>query len=109
MGEVLRGEEGVALLERMLRMRRFEELVIHMAAKHKDIGRNHLYIGHEATGAAAMAVLEPGDLAYTTHRNHGHLIGRGIDPGKALAEIMGRAGGLNSGRGGTWHICDPTK
>jgi TPP-dependent pyruvate/acetoin dehydrogenase alpha subunit len=102
----LKGEEGVALLERMLTMRRFEELVIHMAAKHKDIGRNHLYIGHEGVGAAVMATLRDGDLAYTTHRNHGHLIARGIDPGKALAEIMGRAGGLNGGRGGTWHIAD---
>lgn len=102
-------EEAAALLERMLTMRRFEELVIHMAGKHKDIGRNHLYIGHEAVGAAAMMALEPGDLAYTTHRNHGHLIGRGIDPGKALAEIMGRAGGLNGGRGGTWHIADKAK
>jgi TPP-dependent pyruvate/acetoin dehydrogenase alpha subunit len=102
-------DEAAALLERMLTMRRFEELVIHMAGKHKDIGRNHLYIGHEAVGAAAMMALEPGDLAYTTHRNHGHLIGRGIDPGKALAEIMGRAGGLNGGRGGTWHIADKAK
>jgi pyruvate dehydrogenase E1 component alpha subunit len=106
MTQIPTGEESIALLERMLTMRRFEELVIHMAGKHKDIGRNHLYIGAEATGAAAMAALKPGDLAYTTHRNHGHLIGRGVDPGKALAEIMGRSGGLNGGRGGTWHISD---
>lgn len=99
-------ETRLALFERMLLMRRFEEMVIHAAAAHKYIGRNHLYIGHEATGAAALMQLEQGDLSYTTHRNHGHLIARGADPGKALAEIMGRAGGLNGGRGGTWHLCD---
>src|SRR5215469_16325851 len=101
MARITTNDESAALLERMLLMRRFEELVISMAASHKDIGRNHLYIGHEAVGAAAMMALRDGDLAYTTHRNHGHLIGRGIDPGGALAEIMGRAGGLNGGHGGT--------
>jgi TPP-dependent pyruvate/acetoin dehydrogenase alpha subunit len=106
MAEGLSRETRLALFERMLLMRRFEEMVIHMAAKHKYIGRNHLYIGHEATGAAALMQLEPGDLSYTTHRNHGHFMARGADAGKALAEIMGRAGGLNGGRGGTWHLCD---
>ncbi|HET7680578.1 MAG TPA: thiamine pyrophosphate-dependent dehydrogenase E1 component subunit alpha [Xanthobacteraceae bacterium] len=95
----------VTLFERMLLMRRFEEEVIAVAAAHKYIGRNHLYIGHEATGAAVLAALRPGDVAHTTHRNHGHLIARGADPGKALAEIMGRENGYNRGRGGTWHIC----
>lgn len=99
-------DERLALFERMLLMRRFEEMIIHCAADHKDIGRNHLYIGHEATGAGVIAALKPGDLVHTTHRNHGHLIARGADPGKALAEIMGREGGLNRGRGGTWHLCD---
>jgi TPP-dependent pyruvate/acetoin dehydrogenase alpha subunit len=103
--ELLR-DERTSLFERMLLMRRFEEMVIHAAAAHSYIGRNHLYIGHEATGAAAMAALREGDLAHTNHRNHGHLIARGANPGKALAEIMGQEGGLNHGRGGTWHMCD---
>jgi pyruvate dehydrogenase E1 component alpha subunit len=98
-------DKRLALFERMLLMRRFEEEVISVAAAHKYIGRNHLYIGHEATGAAVMAALRPDDVAHTTHRNHGHIIARGADPGKALAEIMGREGGYNRGRGGTWHIC----
>ncbi len=106
MAEQPNRDQRVALLERMLLMRRFEEMIIHAAADHKDIGRNHLYIGHEATGAGVIGLLRKGDLTHTTHRNHGHLIARGADPGKALAEIMGRAGGLNGGRGGTWHLCD---
>jgi TPP-dependent pyruvate/acetoin dehydrogenase alpha subunit len=99
-------EERVQLFERMVLMRRFEEMVIHVSADNTDIGRNHLYIGQEATGAAVIAMLKAGDLTHTTHRNHGHLIARGANPGKALAEIMGREGGLNHGRGGTWHLCD---
>jgi len=98
-----------ALLARMLLMRRFEEMVIRVAADHKYIGRNHLYIGHEAVGAPALMQLRAGDLSYSTHRNHGHMIARGVDPGRALAEIMGRVDGLCGGKGGTWHMTDPSK
>ncbi len=99
-------EERIALLERMLLVRRFEEEVLRVAQAHPYIGRQHLYIGHEPTGAAVVTALAPGDLLHTTHRNHGYLIARGADPGRALAEIMGRRDGLNGGRGGPWHLCD---
>jgi TPP-dependent pyruvate/acetoin dehydrogenase alpha subunit len=92
-------------LARMLTMRRFEEMVITLARAHK-LGRQHLAIGHEAIGASALMQLTDGDLIYTTHRNHGHMIARGVDPGRALAEILGRAGGLCGGKGGTWHMTD---
>lgn len=70
------------------------------------MGRQHLYIGHEAVAAPAAAVLGAGDLCFTTHRNHGYIIARGVAPGRALAEVLGRAGGANGGRGGPWHITD---
>jgi pyruvate dehydrogenase E1 component alpha subunit len=108
MAEGMTREESVALLARMLLMRRFEEMVITVAASHK-LGRQHLAIGHEAVGAPALMQLRQGDLTYTTHRNHGHMIARGVDPGKALAEILGRAGGLCGGKGGTWHMTDPKR
>jgi pyruvate dehydrogenase E1 component alpha subunit len=98
--------ERIALLERMLMMRRFEEEVLRVAQAHPYVGRQHLHIGHEATGAAVASALTPEDLFHTTHRNHGYLIARGADPGRALAEIMGRRDGLNGGRGGPWHLCD---
>jgi pyruvate dehydrogenase E1 component alpha subunit len=108
MANDLAHHKSTELLARMLLMRRFEEMVIHLAAAHK-LGRQHLAIGHEAVGAPALAQLRAGDLSYSTHRNHGHMIARGVDPGRALAEILGRAGGLCGGRGGTWHMTDPSK
>jgi len=96
------------VLERMLLIRRFEEAVLRLAAAKKFAGHYHLYIGQEATGAAAMETLDERDQLVTTHRNHGHVIARGADPGRAFAEILGRATGLNGGRGGTIHLCDPT-
>ena len=102
-------DTSIALLERMLLMRRFEEMVIHVAAAHSYIGRNHLAIGHEAVGAPALAQLKPGDLSYSTHRNHGHMIARGVEPARALAEILGREGGLCGGKAGTWHMTDAAR
>jgi acetoin:2,6-dichlorophenolindophenol oxidoreductase subunit alpha len=89
--------------ETMLRIRRFEEALIRLAGEH-DIGHYHVYIGQEVTGVAALALLESGDVAFTTHRNHGHLIARGVDPRRLLAEILGRATGTNRGKGGTLHL-----
>jgi pyruvate dehydrogenase E1 component alpha subunit len=91
----------------MLVIRRFEEAVLRMSTENKFRGHYHLYIGQEATGTAVMSVLEPRDKLNSTHRNHGHVLARGADPGKALAEILGKATGLNGGRGGTIHLCAP--
>ncbi len=90
-------------LRTMLRIRRFEEALIALSLDH-DIGHFHVYIGQEATGVPALARLEDGDVAYTTHRNHGHLIARGVDPAGMLAEILGKATGINRGKGGTLHL-----
>lgn len=94
-------------LERMLLIRRFEEAVGTLGARKVFPGHYHLYIGQEATGVGAMAALGPGDFIATTHRNHGHVLARGADPTACLAEILGRETGINLGRGGTIHLCDP--
>lgn len=90
-------------LRTMLRIRRFEEALIRLAETH-DIGHFHVYIGQEPTGVPALAQLREGDVAYTTHRNHGHLIARGVSPAGMLAEILGKATGINRGKGGTLHL-----
>jgi pyruvate dehydrogenase E1 component alpha subunit len=90
-------------LRTMLRIRRFEEALITLAQEH-DIGHYHVYIGQEPTGVPALALMETGDVAYTTHRNHGHLIARGVDPAAMAAEILGKATGTNKGKGGTLHL-----
>ncbi|MGH2512241.1 MAG: thiamine pyrophosphate-dependent dehydrogenase E1 component subunit alpha [Candidatus Limnocylindrales bacterium] len=95
--------ELVAQFQTMVRIRRFEEALILLAADH-DIGHFHVYIGQEATGVPALALLKTGDVSYTTHRNHGHLIARGVDPARMLAEILGKATGTNGGYGGTLHL-----
>lgn len=98
---------GWSFLEQMLLIRRFEEAVMELSSANEFAGHYHVYIGQEATGVAAMAALDERDRIATTHRNHGHILARGADPGRALAEIMGRANGLNGGRGGSIHLSEP--
>ena len=57
--------------------------------------------------SACMSVLDKGDYVHSTHRNHGHLLARGADPKKALAEILGKATGYAGGKAGTLHGCAP--
>ncbi len=97
------------ILENMLLMRHFEEACLRLAASRDLLGHFHLYIGQEATGAAVLDVVNPDDFVLTTHRNHGHVVGRGADLARALGELMGRADGLNGGRGGTLHLSDRSK
>ena len=92
----------------MLRMRRLEEQVLHFAEEPGLIrGHVHVYIGQEATGAGACAALGRDDYVFTTHRNHGHVLAKGGDPARILAEILGRADGYCGGRGGTFHVAAP--
>ena len=51
--------------------------------------------------------LQNDDYVFTTHRNHGHVIAKGGDPKKVLAEIIGRATGYCQGRAGTFHVAAP--
>lgn len=94
----------LTLCRSMLLIRYFEESLIGMHAQGHFRGHYHVYIGQEATGVGAISCLDPGDYVFTTHRNHGHLLARGADPGRLFAEILGRSDGYNKGKGGTFHV-----
>ncbi len=87
----------------MLLIRRFEEALIKLTKSGHSFGHFHVYIGQETTGVPVVSLLQPDDYMFTTHRNHGHLLARGADPGRLMAEIMGKATGYNRGKGGTLH------
>ena len=96
-------------LERMLVIRRFEETVVGLFVDHEFMTHFHLYIGQEATGVPLMAALGPNDKIATHHRNHGHVLARGVDPKLAFAEILGRENGINHGAAGTMHMSEPDR
>ena len=92
----------------MFVIRHFEESLVPLHDKGVFGGHYHLYIGQEATGVPAISCLRAEDCLFTTHRNHGHLLARGVEPKKLLAEILGRADGLNKGKGGSFHSVAPS-
>jgi len=96
------------LCRRMFVIRHFEESLVPLHDKGVFGGHYHLYIGQEATGVPAISCLRSDDYLFTTHRNHGHLLARGAEPKRLLAEILGRADGLNKGKGGSFHSVAPS-
>jgi pyruvate dehydrogenase E1 component alpha subunit len=93
---------GLDLLRRMLRVRRFEERMAVLAAAGEIFG--HLYIGEEAVAAGVCAALRDDDWITSTHRGHGHIIAKGGDLGRCMAELYGKATGYCGGKGGSMHI-----
>jgi TPP-dependent pyruvate/acetoin dehydrogenase alpha subunit len=87
-------------------IRRFEERAIEFVRSGEIVGGIHPYVGQEAIAAGVCAALTSVDVITSTHRGHGHVLARGADPGRLLAELMGRESGLNKGRGGSMHAAD---
>ena len=88
----------------MWKIRRFEQEVFEFYKNGQMAGLAHLYIGEEAVAAGACAAIEARDYIGSTHRGHGHLVARGADMGRMMAEILGKETGYSKGKGGSMHI-----
>ncbi len=102
-------DQQLGILRKMLMIRRAEEHVIRFNEDYEGLlrGHFHVYIGQEGTGVAVCEALAPEDYVFSTHRNHGHVIARGGEPKRVLAEIIGRETGYCLGRAGTFHVAAP--
>ena len=95
-----------SMYEGMLRIRRFEEEVFEFYKRGIMPGMAHLYIGEEAGAVGACAAIRADDYLGSTHRGHGHLVARGADLNRMMAEILGKKTGYCHGKGGSMHIMD---
>jgi TPP-dependent pyruvate/acetoin dehydrogenase alpha subunit len=94
-------------LYRMMRLiRRFEERAIELVRSGEIVSGIHPCIGQEAVAAGLGAALGPGDVMFANHRGHGHLLAKGSDPGRLLAELATRVDGVAGARGGSFHPSD---
>lgn len=100
-------EKLVLMLERMLKIRYFEDRVKDLFAAGELPGFVHLYLGEEAVAVGACAVLNDNDYITSTHRGHGHIIAKGGEMKCMMAELYGKATGYNKGKGGSMHIACP--
>jgi len=95
------------LLKTMCVIRTFEE---HLAGAFREgqlpTESIHLSIGQEAVAAGVCMNLRESDYLNTTHRGHGHIIAKGADLNRMMAELYGKAEGLCAGKGGSMHVTE---
>jgi TPP-dependent pyruvate/acetoin dehydrogenase alpha subunit len=90
----------------MVTVRQFETMAGELFADGKIPGFIHLSIGQEGSSVGVCSVLKPDDYVTTTHRGHGHMIAKGADLNKMVAELFGKKTGYCKGKGGSMHIAD---
>jgi acetoin:2,6-dichlorophenolindophenol oxidoreductase subunit alpha len=99
--QVLRG-----FFREMLLIRRFEEKVEERFRAGELPGFLHVAIGQEAIATGVCAALEREDVIASTHRAHGHTIGKGTPVERIMAELYGKVEGCSGGYGGSMHLYD---
>lgn len=102
----LEKEKLLEMHEKMVRIRKFEMKVEELHLQGILPGLKHLYIGEEAVAVGVISALRKDDYIASTHRGHGHLIAKGSDIKKMMAELFGKKTGYCKGKGGSMHISD---
>jgi len=97
-------EYYLKIYSNMLQIRRFEERAAQLYGMGHIGGFCHLYIGQEAVVVGVLMTIEKNDSVVTTYRDHGHMLARGLEPKKIMAELTGRSSGYSGGKGGSMHM-----
>ncbi|MES3024032.1 MAG: thiamine pyrophosphate-dependent dehydrogenase E1 component subunit alpha [Pseudomonadota bacterium] len=95
--------EPRSMLQSMLLIRAYEEKLVALHAAGNFPG-TCTAVGQEAAAVGVVGALGPDDRILTNHRSAGHLLARGAEPGRMLAEVMGRRDGYCKGKSGSLHI-----
>lgn len=93
----------LSMLEAMMTIRAYEQKLVAINAQTGAAG-TCTSVGQEAGAVGAVRALESRDRILTNHRSAGHLLARGADPGRMMAEVLGRVDGYCKGKSGSLHI-----
>ncbi len=102
----LENKDLLEMYRTMVKIRFFEEATIDLYKEGAMPGLAHPYIGEEAIATGVCYYLNEDDYIVSTHRGHGHLIAKGGDIKRMMAEILGKKDGYCKGKGGSMHIAD---
>ena len=102
----LSAAEARRVLFQLTLIRAFEERVLKLVSDGSIRGTTHPYVGQEAVAVGTCLALRQDDWIVSTHRGHGHLLAKGGDPKRLMAELFGKATGYGGGKGGTQHMAD---
>ncbi len=99
----------LGMYDTMVTIRAFEERLVELFNAGRLGGVLHVYIGEEACATGVCVHLTPSDYLLTSHRGHGHVLAKGADMDRMMAELFARETGLCRARGGSMHIIDRSK
>lgn len=99
-------EELLEMLYTMVLIRFFEDKTYEMYTRARIGGYCHMNHGEEATIVGTIRPLRTQDWIVSYYREHGHIIARGSEPRRVMAELFGRQDGVSHGRGGSMHLFD---
>src|SRR5579864_7706007 len=97
-------ETVLQLYRTMQTIRQSEEELARCHQRGLVLGACHTYVGQEAIATGVCAHLRQNDVAFSTHRGHGHALAKGAAPGELMAELFGRVTGLSRGCGGSMNL-----
>jgi 2-oxoisovalerate dehydrogenase E1 component len=103
----LEPQTALSLFRTMRVIRQTEEQLARCHQKGLVHGACHTYVGEEAIATGICAHLRSDDVAFSTHRGHGHALAKGLEPEALIAELFGRKTGVSQGRGGSMHLFSP--
>jgi len=98
-----RVEQELQLYYWMKLIRAFEERVSRLHRQNKIFGGVYSGAGQEAIVAGICAPLNDGDIVFPLHRDLGVFLVRGADPGRLMAQLMGKETGLSRGKDSFLH------
>jgi len=90
----------------MQRIRQFETKTRDLALASELPGFVHVSIGEEASATGVCAALRKTDRITSNHRGHGHMLAKGGQLNRMMAELFGKRTGYCKGKGGSMHIVD---
>lgn len=102
---IITNDDLTKLYGDMWLIRLFEQRLVDLFAQGVLPGFIHSGIGQEACMAGTCFNLIDGDTIGATHREHGVLLCRGVEPRKIMAELYGKVTGTCKGKGGSMHTC----
>jgi len=97
-------EELLHFFKQMTLWRRVEVAADNLYKAKQVRGFLHLYNGQEAIVAGYEAALNKDDHVITAYRCHANFMGRGGTPFETISELLGKATGCASGKGGSMHM-----
>ena len=81
-----------------------EEEIANLFLRDKIMSFVHFYVGQEAVAVGVSNSLATLDRALGNHRSHGHYLAKGGSLRSMICEILGKAEGFASGKGGSMHM-----